>query len=50
MVDFCAGAGGKTLALGASMNNKGRIVAMDVLGGRLLRAERTLPARRASQR
>ena len=39
VVDFCAGAGGKTLALGASMNNKGRIVAMDVLGGRLNRAK-----------
>lgn len=39
VVDFCAGAGGKTLALGASMKNKGRLVAMDVLGGRLLRAK-----------
>ncbi len=39
VVDFCAGAGGKTLALGASMNNKGRLVAMDVLGGRLMRAK-----------
>lgn len=39
VVDFCAGAGGKTLALGAMMNNKGRIVAMDVLEGRLERAK-----------
>ena len=39
VVDLCAGAGGKTLALGASMLNKGRIVAMDVLGGRLERAK-----------
>lgn len=39
VVDFCAGAGGKTLALGAAMKNKGRIVAMDVLGGRLMRAK-----------
>lgn len=39
VVDFCAGAGGKTLALGATMQNKGRIVAMDVLGGRLNRAK-----------
>lgn len=39
VADFCAGAGGKTLALGASMENKGRIVAMDVLGGRLTRAK-----------
>ncbi len=39
VADFCAGAGGKTLALGASMQNKGRIVAMDVLEGRLTRAK-----------
>ncbi|MDE1152332.1 MAG: RsmB/NOP family class I SAM-dependent RNA methyltransferase [Micavibrio sp.] len=39
VADFCAGAGGKTLAIGAAMNNKGRIVAMDVLGGRLTRAK-----------
>lgn len=38
VIDFCAGAGGKTLALGAMMNNKGRIVACDVLEGRLKRA------------
>jgi 16S rRNA (cytosine967-C5)-methyltransferase len=35
VVDFCAGAGGKTLAIGASMENKGRIVACDVMEGRL---------------
>jgi 16S rRNA (cytosine967-C5)-methyltransferase len=29
IVDFCAGAGGKTLALGAMMRNTGRIVACD---------------------
>jgi 16S rRNA (cytosine967-C5)-methyltransferase len=28
--DFCAGAGGKTLALAAMMENKGRIIAADV--------------------
>ncbi len=39
VLDFCAGAGGKTLALGAAMQNKGRIVACDVLGGRLIRAK-----------
>lgn len=39
VVDFCAGAGGKTLALAANMANKGRVVAMDVLGGRLERAK-----------
>ena len=38
VVDFCAGAGGKTLAIAASMNNKGRVIATDVLAGRLLRA------------
>ncbi len=30
IVDFCAGAGGKTLALAAAMGGKGRIVALDV--------------------
>jgi len=30
VVDFCAGAGGKTLALAATMENKGRLVACDV--------------------
>jgi len=29
VVDFCAGAGGKTLALAAAMTNKGRIIATD---------------------
>ncbi|TAN58290.1 MAG: RsmB/NOP family class I SAM-dependent RNA methyltransferase, partial [Rhodospirillales bacterium] len=36
--DFCAGAGGKTLALAATMNNKGRLVACDVSEGRLFRS------------
>jgi 16S rRNA (cytosine967-C5)-methyltransferase len=35
VVDFCAGAGGKTLALGASMRNTGRLYAFDVSGHRL---------------
>jgi 16S rRNA (cytosine967-C5)-methyltransferase len=35
VVDFCAGAGGKTLALGASMRNTGRLYAFDVAGHRL---------------
>jgi 16S rRNA (cytosine967-C5)-methyltransferase len=38
VLDYCAGAGGKTLALAASMNNKGRIVATDTEKGRLERA------------
>jgi 16S rRNA (cytosine967-C5)-methyltransferase len=35
VVDFCAGAGGKTLAIGASMRNTGRLYAFDVSGHRL---------------
>jgi 16S rRNA (cytosine967-C5)-methyltransferase len=35
VVDFCAGAGGKTLALGAQMRNTGRLYAMDVSAHRL---------------
>ena len=35
VVDFCAGAGGKTLALGAAMRNTGRLYAFDVAGHRL---------------
>ncbi len=38
VVDFCAGAGGKTLALAAALENKGQIVACDVLEGRVERA------------
>ena len=38
LVDFCAGAGGKTLALAAAMNNEGRIVACDTSEGRLDRS------------
>lgn len=41
VVDFCAGAGGKTLALAAQMKNKGHVVACDVNDIRLKRcAER----------
>jgi 16S rRNA (cytosine967-C5)-methyltransferase len=38
VVDFCAGAGGKTLALAALMQNRGRLVALDVSARRLERA------------
>ncbi len=38
VVDFCAGAGGKTLAIAATMQNKGRLIACDVLEGRLIRS------------
>jgi 16S rRNA (cytosine967-C5)-methyltransferase len=36
--DFCAGAGGKTLALAAEMEDRGRLVALDIDGERLGRA------------
>jgi len=35
VVDFCAGAGGKTLALGALMRSQGRLYAFDVIDKRL---------------
>jgi 16S rRNA (cytosine967-C5)-methyltransferase len=38
VVDFCAGAGGKTLAIAAQMQNKGRITACDILANRLKRS------------
>lgn len=38
VVDFCSGAGGKTLAIAAQMNNKGHVVACDVNAGRLTRS------------
>ena len=37
LVDLCAGAGGKTLALAAAMENQGRILACDTDRGRLQR-------------
>jgi len=39
VVDYCAGAGGKTLALAAAMANKGRLVACDVYENRMARAQ-----------
>jgi 16S rRNA (cytosine967-C5)-methyltransferase len=38
VVDFCAGAGGKTLAIAAQMTNKGHVIACDVLANRLKRS------------
>jgi len=40
--DFCAGAGGKTLALAGQMANRGQLVACDVLERRLERSSRRL--------
>jgi 16S rRNA (cytosine967-C5)-methyltransferase len=42
VVDFCAGAGGKTLALAAAMHNRGKIVACDTAQWRLDRAGQRL--------
>ncbi|MBA3814099.1 MAG: RsmB/NOP family class I SAM-dependent RNA methyltransferase [Alphaproteobacteria bacterium] len=39
ILDLCAGAGGKTLALAALLENKGRVVATDVAEWRLKRAK-----------
>ena len=37
VIDLCAGAGGKTLALAAAMDNRGRLIATDTDRGRLSR-------------
>lgn len=42
VMDFCAGAGGKTLAMAATMKNRGRIVATDVAAWRLHRSRERL--------
>jgi 16S rRNA (cytosine967-C5)-methyltransferase len=42
VVDFCAGAGGKTLALAAQMGNRGKLVACDTAAWRLERAGQRL--------
>jgi 16S rRNA (cytosine967-C5)-methyltransferase len=39
VVDFCAGAGGKSLLLGAMMHSQGRLYAFDVSAGRLSQLE-----------
>lgn len=38
ILDFCAGAGGKTLAIAALMNNKGTLIATDINAVRLQKA------------
>ncbi|NBX03127.1 MAG: RsmB/NOP family class I SAM-dependent RNA methyltransferase [Alphaproteobacteria bacterium] len=45
IIDFCAGAGGKTLAIAAAMENKGRLMAWDVSEKRL--SQITIRLRRA---
>ncbi len=42
VVDFCAGAGGKALALAAAMGNRGHLIACDVNEARLKRAAERL--------
>jgi len=42
VLDWCAGAGGKTLALAMTMQNRGRLVACDVSAARLENAVRRL--------
>jgi 16S rRNA (cytosine967-C5)-methyltransferase len=42
VADFCAGAGGKTLALAAAMKNRGHLVACEVSSKRLERATQRL--------
>lgn len=39
VIDFCAGAGGKTLLLGAMMRSQGRLYAFDVAAARLAKAK-----------
>ena len=45
IVDYCAGAGGKTLAIAARLGNRGRVIATDIDDGKL--AELRRRARRA---
>lgn len=42
VIDFCAGAGGKTLALAAQMQNKGRLLAWDINETRLNQIKKRL--------
>ena len=48
VVDFCAGAGGKTLAMAAAMRSTGQIYACDVSGARLQRLKPRLSRSGAS--
>ena len=50
VADYCAGAGGKTLALAMLMRGAGRIYAIDVSAKRLARARAARGARRHQQR
>ncbi len=50
VVDFCAGAGGKTLALGAAMRNTGRLYAFDTSAHRLDALKPRLARSRLTQR
>ena len=49
VVDFCAGAGGKTLALAAQMANRGKLVACDVSARRLEKGGAPAAPRRGRQ-
>lgn len=48
VIDFCAGAGGKTLAIAATMQNKGRILAWDISANRLAQMGKRLARAGAS--
>ena len=50
VVDFCAGAGGKTLALGALMHSEGRVYAFDTAEKRLVQPETATEALGTVQR
>jgi 16S rRNA (cytosine967-C5)-methyltransferase len=50
IVDYCAGAGGKTLAMAARLHNRGRIVATDVDEAKLEELQRARVARRSRTR
>ena len=50
VADFCAGAGGKTLALGAAMRNTGRLYAFDISGHRLAAHQAAAGAQRPVER